>query len=247
MPGSQARSEPKDAGIREMESQLQKNQEIAGAAQPTPSPITEYTVRSGDSLEKISRLHGCRPADLLSTNGLKKDSVIHPGQIIKVPAPQSALQADSAPALPTTMASGATHTVAPGETFAAIARQHDIPLKQLLDANPEIKPTALRPGQKVSLGHTVPSSEGISLDAGSTQMILASKEGAPTAGSSPASLASPPTVKIQQIKIDQEMTYHEFASRQGTNTRRLNQLNGLDLLDSALLAKGSELLAPAQP
>jgi LysM repeat protein len=211
-----------------------------------PDSSAEHVVNPGDNMEKIARLHGCRVSDLLNANGLKADSIIHPGQKLKLPATDHTPPPAAAPsALPAI----ATHTVAPGETFAAIARQHGIPLNNLLAANPEIKPTALRPGQTVRLGQTSAPAKTRSLDAGNTQMILASKNESPSAAESPspAPLGSPPTVKIQQIKIDREMTYQEFASRQGTNTRRLNQLNGLDLLDSALLAKGSELLAPAQP
>ena len=43
------------------------------------------------------------------------------------------------------------------------------------------------------------------------------------------------------------MTYGEFASKHGTDTERLNALNGLDLTHATVLAKGSELYVPAQP
>lgn len=216
------------------------------STQDKPASSAEHVVSPGDSLAKIARIHGCRVSDLMSSNDLKEVSIIRPGQKLKLPAQDRTSPAVVAP-LPAQSAA-ATHTVAAGETFAAIARQHGIPLNELLAANPEIKPTALRPGQSVKLGQATPALRP-TLDAGSTQMILAAKENSSVSEPplTPAPLASPPTVKIQQIKIDREMTYHEFASRQGTNTRRLNQLNGLDLLDSALLAKGSELLAPAQP
>jgi hypothetical protein len=53
--------------------------------------------------------------------------------------------------------------------------------------------------------------------------------------------------KIHPITIDGEMTYEEFAAKHGTNPERLNALNGLDLSNATVLAKGSELYVPAQP
>lgn len=218
---------------------------------PLPSPASAtHVVRAGDSLEKIARLHDCKVADLMTANQLKADSIIFPGQklTLPTPAPQEKAAPTPATAVAAAPATGPSHTVAAGETFASIARQHGIPLSQLLAANPDIKPTALRPGQSVRLGETpaIPSTSP-SQETGSTQMILASHSSTPTSESSDKPLASPAVVKIRSIRIDRPMTYLEFASRQGTNTRRLNQLNGLDLLDSALLAGGTELLAPAQP
>ena len=43
------------------------------------------------------------------------------------------------------------------------------------------------------------------------------------------------------------MSYGEFAAKHGTDTARLNDLNGLDLTTATVLAKGSELYVPAQP
>jgi len=43
------------------------------------------------------------------------------------------------------------------------------------------------------------------------------------------------------------MTYGDFASQNGTDTERLNALNGLDLINTTVLAKGSELYVPARP
>jgi hypothetical protein len=49
------------------------------------------------------------------------------------------------------------------------------------------------------------------------------------------------------VTIEGEMTYGEFAAKHGTDTSRLNDLNGLDLTTATVLAKGSELYVPAQP
>jgi hypothetical protein len=47
--------------------------------------------------------------------------------------------------------------------------------------------------------------------------------------------------------VEAEMTYAEFAAKHGTDIARLNELNGLDLVSSTVLAKGSELYVPGQP
>ncbi len=52
---------------------------------PEPKYIT-YRVRNGDNLIKIAKKHTVTLRDLLSTNGLKKRTVIHPGQKLIIPA-----------------------------------------------------------------------------------------------------------------------------------------------------------------
>jgi hypothetical protein len=54
-------------------------------------------------------------------------------------------------------------------------------------------------------------------------------------------------VNPQPVTIDSEITYGDFAANHGTDTERLNALNGLDLMNATVLAKGSELYVPAQP
>ncbi|MEO7100401.1 MAG: LysM peptidoglycan-binding domain-containing protein [Luteolibacter sp.] len=74
----------------------------------------------------------------------------------------------------------------------------------------------------------------------------AKSESAPAA-TSPEKSSPSPEKTIKPITIDGEVTYGEFATKHGTNTERLNALNGLDLTNTTVLAKGSELYVPAQP
>jgi hypothetical protein len=46
--------------------------------------------------------------------------------------------------------------------------------------------------------------------------------------------------------VDVEITFGEFANRHGSDIQRLNELNGLDLTGSTVLAKGSELYVPVK-
>ena len=74
---------------------------------------------------------------------------------------------------------------------------------------------------------------------------------AETAAKNPSQEQTPsptnPEKKIRSVTIEGEMTYGEFAATHGTDTARLNDLNGLDLTHATVLAKGSELYVPAQP
>jgi hypothetical protein len=47
--------------------------------------------------------------------------------------------------------------------------------------------------------------------------------------------------------IDGKTTFGEFATQHGIDVARLNELNALELVETTVLAKGSELYVPAQP
>lgn len=327
--------------IQRLESQVRQQQgsevrstspvKSAPAAESTASSgsATTYVVRKGDSIERIARRHGCSAGSLAKANGLKSSELIHPGQKLKLPgstaiartaAPTAKPAAPAQATAPATAArtesaaSSATHKIAPGETYASIARKHRVSVNSLIAANPGVKPTALRPGQVIRLGASAPSkpapvptlkptgesrpAQAIVSAIGSrkaekphteaaaevppsiTSHALASQTVAthapaspapvPTAAPEPSPAATPtpaaaptpapataaatppapsnnPEKKIRSVTIEGEMSYGEFAAKHGTDTDRLNDLNGLDLTHATVLAKGSELYVPAQP
>ena len=53
-----------------------------------------------------------------------------------------------------------------------------------------------------------------------------------------------PEPKIRVITVDGQITYGQFASKYGSSTTQLDELNGLSLSANAILAKGSELYVP---
>lgn len=281
---------------------------VAAAATPAPAKSSAYTVKAGDSFEKIARKVGTTPEKLAKANGMKTTAIIRPGQKLKVPgAPavantqvvsQTAAQPVAAPAKPT----AASHKVKPGETFFSIAKKYKISTDELVAANPKVKASALRPGQILSLGGepspttmistqspaaaprsapapmakapaAVPNNIPVSTPAPApappkpfanpqpiSEPAPAPAEApapapaptpAPVAEKSPAPAApaatNAPDRKVHPVIIENEMTYGEFASQHGTDTERLNALNGLDLINATVLAKGSELYVPAQP
>jgi LysM repeat protein len=227
----------------------------------TASETSVYTVKAGDSLEKIARKVGSSPASLAKINGLKTNSMLHPNQTLKIPA-GAAISPSSTPASPEPAAvsspiPGKTYKVANGDTYSSIARKTQTSVESLIAANPSVKPTGLRTGQIISLSGekqvASTASRPVSAPAPKTPAPTSAPKSEPvsqTAATSSAGqeLTSPtPEKKIRPISIEGEMTYGEFASQHGTSTERLNALNGLDLNHTTVLAKGSELYVPAQP
>jgi LysM repeat protein len=244
------------------------------SAAATPDHDT-YTVKPGDSIERIARRHQCSATSLAQANGLKASAIIHPGQKLKLPgkttaqapAPKTApAQAKAETPAPATAAQ--SHKIRPGETYSSIARKYKIPVATLIAANPGVKPTALRPGQEIRLSSATPANRDVRPLANAVaresakplsntatvnhipQGISAPSSAQPVSNPAPAPATLPDATqekRIRSVTIDNEMTYAEFAAKHGTDTGRLNDLNGLDLTNATVLAKGSELYVPAQP
>ncbi len=261
------------------------------AVAPSPPPAaavqtTAYTVKAGDSFGKIARKVGTTPEKLAKANGLKMSAVIRPGQKLKVPG--APVVASNPPALPAAAksptATAKNHKVQAGETFSSISKKHKLSTEEIIKANPKVNPSALRPGQVISLGGesapmtmisnptppatsqpaatpvtkapaAVPNNIPVSTPAPPKPFANAEAKPLPAASPPPAPVAentapavtNAPDRKVHPVIIDNEMTYGEFANQHGTDTERLNALNGLDLINATVLAKGSELYVPAQP
>ncbi|MBK1883242.1 LysM peptidoglycan-binding domain-containing protein [Luteolibacter pohnpeiensis] len=217
-----------------------------------------YTIRSGDTLAAIARKYGTTVNQLTKANGIKNAGLISVGQVIVIPQASPAPQNASAPAAPAPSHQAADqddiYIIKPGETFYSIAKAHGMSTDTLMAANPGVKASQLRTGQKLHLGRATSSQ----------QIAKAEKPApapAPQAPSSPAPAkeASRQEAKtstaqstggqpaIRSITVNGEMTYGEVANKYGVDVGRLNDLNGLNFADATLLAKGSELYIPAQP
>lgn len=198
-----------------------------------------------------------------------------PGQsTAQAPASKTA-PAQAKAETPKPATAGQSHTIRPGETYSSIARKYKIPVASLIAANPGVKATALRPGQQIRLSAASPSTTPANRDvrplaSAVTRESVKPLPSATTIANTPRGISTPaasstqpvsnsagaetsllPTAnqekRIRSVTIDSEMTYAEFAAKHGTDTGRLNDLNGLDLTNATVLAKGSELYVPAQP
>jgi len=87
----------------------------------------EYTVKSGDSLWKISKANNVTVANLKSWNNLTSD-VIYPGQVLTINSTTNS----------TTSNSRKTYVVAKGDTFSGIAKKHNMTISALQGLNPQI-------------------------------------------------------------------------------------------------------------
>ncbi|MBI4884936.1 MAG: LysM peptidoglycan-binding domain-containing protein [Actinobacteria bacterium] len=108
-------------------------------ASPPRAPATPteqvYTVKPGDFLGGIAEKLHVPLSELLAANGLTKDSVIHPGDKLIVPA----------------VASGQVYTVVPGDFLSRIASTLDVALADLLSLNGLTKSSVIHPGMLLQI------------------------------------------------------------------------------------------------
>ena len=116
------------------------------------APPSDYVVQPGDTVFDIAKRFGVRTAEVLAANGLTAQSVIHPGQTLKLAAP-------TAPVAPATPSSAvASHVVVAGDTVFAIARTYGTTVDAILAANGLTPGSIIYPGQKLAVSAQAPTS-----------------------------------------------------------------------------------------
>lgn len=116
---------------------------IPGGTTPPTQPPTEpdspnytnYVVKPGDTLFKISRAFGVSPDAIAEANGIVNPNLIYAGQVLKIPT--------AAPETPPQT----THTVNPGETLYKISLQYGVHWLAIAQANHLSSPYIIYPGQ----------------------------------------------------------------------------------------------------
>ena len=224
------------------------------AVAATEPVANSYVVKHGDVLSRIATSHQTSVAAILKENDLPNDRIIV-GQKLRIPgvaAPAtSSTQEVAAPAAKNL----AKHQVKSGETFYSIARIHNVSMKSLQAANPEVVPTKMYVGQTLridgsataSVSNVAKNNQKPQKAAASTapkRTELASREKAPAKESAPSASRAGVEPTMRTITVNQQITYGQFASRHGASTTQLNELNGLSLSKNTTLAKGSELYVP---
>lgn len=228
-------------------------------ASTTTSAASTYTIKPGDSVERIARRHNTTAATLIRLNNIKDPLKIQPGQTLKLPAAPAASTVAATPKATATPAptpaakapTSGSHVVASGETFYSIGKKYGISVNQLTAANPGIKPSALRPGQRLQLGTPAtgpaPTRPAPLLASGPPQTVSTAKPPAAPLPSVPEPQKTAAKPEVRLIKIQSPTTYGEFARIHGNSVERLNELNNLELGGDTVLAVGSELYASVQP
>ena len=118
------------------------------------SAPAEYTIARGDTISGIAGKFGLDTYAVLKLNGLQANTVIYPGQKIKL----DGSAAPAAPARPRPLrrrrqpAGGSAYTVKPGDTLSAIAARHGVKLSEVFGWNGLNMRSIIRPGQQIKIG-----------------------------------------------------------------------------------------------
>ncbi|CAH0173650.1 Muramidase-2 [Arthrobacter sp. Bi83] len=122
---------------------------IPAGLQPSRATPSSHTVVRGDTVSGIAGRYGLSTSGVLKLNKLKLNSVIYPGQRIKLTA-----AAPAAKKAPVAAAStgGRTYTVKSGDTLGGIAARHGVKLSQVLGWNRLSLSSVIYPGQKIKIG-----------------------------------------------------------------------------------------------
>ncbi|EGA90081.1 peptidoglycan hydrolase [Planococcus donghaensis MPA1U2] len=126
---------------------------VATPAKPAVSstPVTSantYTVKSGDTLSSIARLHSTSVSSIQQLNKLS-GSNIFPGQKLTVSGKAVTVAPTTTVKVPTaapTVSSTSTYRVVSGDTLTNIAKRHNTSVSQLMSLN-SLKSSAIRIGQ----------------------------------------------------------------------------------------------------
>ncbi|KRE60708.1 lytic transglycosylase [Arthrobacter sp. Soil736] len=129
---------------------------IPAGLQPARATPGAHTVVRGDTVSGIAGRYGLSTSAVLKLNNLKSNSVIYPGQRIKLTgtATTAARKAAATPASTTSR----TYTVKSGDTLGGIAARHGVKLSQVLSWNRLKLSSVIYPGQKIRIGAGVAAS-----------------------------------------------------------------------------------------
>jgi len=147
---------------------------VAAAPASVATELTRYTIRSGDTLSGVAAAHGVPTDALFSVNGLGRNSIIFPGQVIVLPAAGSA----TASATVATVAAAAitpstpgSHTVVAGDTVDKVATGAGVSVQAVLEANGLGYSSIIYPGQVLTLPSAARAAAAPVLDAAPAVVI----------------------------------------------------------------------------
>ncbi|GAA4040825.1 hypothetical protein GCM10023063_28140 [Arthrobacter methylotrophus] len=210
---------------------------IPTAMQPmAPSVPATYTIVRGDTVSGIAARYGLNTNTVLQLNQLSANTIIYPGQQIKLTgsATTPAAPAPAPTPAPSTASSlDATYTVKSGDTLGGIAARHGVALSDVFSWNGLNGRSIIYPGQKIKVG------------AGSKAPTPAAP--APTAPA-PASAPAPAVTALASTgayTIKSGDTLGGIASRLGVSLSSLLSANKLSM--STIIYPGQKLAIPGAP
>lgn len=203
--------------------------EVLQPLRPQEPALATHTVKSGDSLWRISRQYDVSLDDLLAANNLRKDSVLKVGQVLRIPGQSAVLPtapAAGTAAVPASPVDSSTtvHTVRSGDTLSSLARQYGTTVAAIQAAN-GLSNTVIRVGQEL----VIPTA-GATVTSGSTKGSAAPAAPAASVGSA------------QKYTVRSGDTLDAIARRFGVQVADLMRDNGIT--DARRLRVGQELVIP---
>lgn len=211
--------------------EVERLEPLPGALEPVRStsetrdtePAGTYTVRGGDSLWMIANRNNVSLRALLSENNLTEDSVIQPGQELRLPAGSSGgTAARSTASSSSSRPSGTTtYTVRSGDSLSVIARRHNTTVQDLKALN-DMSSDVIRIDQRL----VVP-------EGGSAQ---------PAARASSSSSSGSSSGNGQRHTVQSGETPGAIAARYGVSASDLMSANNIS--DPRRMRIGQELVIP---
>lgn len=125
---------------------------------PNSAAYKTHTVQKGDTYWTISRKYGVSLSALLNANNAHEGSILHIGDVVKIPSASSGSTGGSTSGTQTTPTiTYTTYTVKSGDTFWNIAIQHGIPYSELLSVNSLNESSTIYAGMKLTIPvHHIP-------------------------------------------------------------------------------------------
>jgi LysM repeat protein len=208
---------------------------IPAAFQPMqPAAPAEYTIARGDTISGIAGKFGLNTNEVLKLNNLQPNTIIYPGQKIKLsgtgsaPAPAPATPAAAAPAN-----AGGSYTVKAGDTLGAIAARHNVSLSDVFSWNGLNMRSIIYPGQKINVGAGAPA-------APAAQAPAVQPSSAPAAPAPAPAPAAPAPGGSYTIKAGD--TLSAIASRHGVKLSDILAANQLSM--TTVIYPGNKLVIP---
>ena len=146
------------------------------ATQPVPMTSNSYTVKKGDTLTKIAKLHGVRIIDLKTWNNIENANLIQIGQVLKTSAPIQVVPVVPVASTNTENVPRGTYTVKSGDTLSKIAERVGMSVYEIqqINAIPDIN--RIQVGQVLQL-ESMPLQRKYTVKSGDTLSGIAYKLG----------------------------------------------------------------------
>lgn len=202
--------------------------EAAGVSPSTataPASPGTYTVKSGDSISLIATKMKVKMKVFMEANGLTINSILHPGDVVVVPA------GGTLPAGGTPAAAPVTYTVRRGDSLIGISSTLKVRLRDLLAANKLTVESLIYPGMLL----IVPGATAPATGAGAATPVSPTPSTTPAAGTASAA----PLVYV----VVAGDFLGRIASRAKVSLKALLAANKLSL--TSVIHPGDRLVIPA--